>query len=85
MDTRFPVSIMPALSFGPARSDAIVLQFAPQAFVGFGPAVEGRFMVCDLVITRPDTDHAMKQQHCNMATGDNAPWLFVEYTYTRRR
>lgn len=84
MDTRFPVSIMPASSFGPRRDEAITLQFAPQAFIGFGQAVEGRFMVCDLVITRPDADHAVKRQHCNMATGDGVPWLFVEYAYTRK-
>jgi hypothetical protein len=85
MDTRFPVSIMPASSLGPARGDTITLQFAPQAFVGFGTAVEGRFMVCDLVITHADADHETKRQHCNMATGGGAPWRFVEYTYTRRR
>jgi hypothetical protein len=85
MDTRFPVSIMPAWSFSGARGDTIRVEFAPQGFVGFGAEVEGRFMVADLVVTRSDADHEAKRMHFNMARGEGAPWLFVEYIYTRRR
>jgi hypothetical protein len=85
MDTRFPVSIMPAWSFGPTPRDTVTVQFAPQAFVGFGKEVEGRFLVADIVFTRTDADHEAKRMHFHMATGDGAPWLFVEYIYTRRR
>lgn len=85
MDTRFPVSIMPAWSFGPAQDNKIVLQFATQAFVGFGAEVEGRFMVSDMNISKADADHELKQQHVNMATGGGPPWLFVQYEYTRKR
>jgi hypothetical protein len=85
MDTRFPVSIMPAWSFGPARDSSITLQFAPQAFVGFGPQVEGRFMVSDLVVTWSDASHEVKRQHVTMADGSGARWLFVQYEYSRRR
>lgn len=84
MDTRFPVSIMPAASFGPAVNGTITLQFQPQGFVGFGDAVEGRFMLSDMVVSHPDADHDRKQQHVQMATGGGAPWLFVQYEYARR-
>lgn len=85
MDTRFPVSIMPAWSFGAQRDGKVTLQFQSQAFVGFGGEVEGRFMVSDLVVTRTDNDHDLKQQHVIMADGTGAEWLFAQYEYTRRR
>jgi hypothetical protein len=84
MDTRFPVSIMPAWGSAPARDGVIALQFEPQAFVGFGPAVEGRFMVSDMVISCPDPDHVLKEQHVMMANGTGERWLFAQYEYTRR-
>jgi hypothetical protein len=63
----------------------ITLLFAPQAFVGFGGAVEGRSMLSDMVLTQPDDDdHDLKQQHVRMATGEGQSWLFVRYDYTRR-
>ncbi len=83
MDTRFPVSLMPARSFGPAVDGKIDLQFEPQGFVGFGPAVEGRFMVSDMAISSPDADHILKKQHVMMANGTGKSWLFVRYEYTR--
>ena len=84
MDTRFPVSIMPAWSSGPARDGKITLQFQPQAFVGFGPAVEGRFMTSDMVISSQGAGKMLKEQHVTMADGTGASWLFVRYEYTRR-
>jgi len=85
MDTRFPVSIMPAASFGPDGAGEVRVQFEPQGFVGFGAAVEGRFMVSDMTITHLDADHEIKRQRASLATGDGKPWLFVQYEYTRRR
>lgn len=84
MDTRFPVSIMPARSFGPAVDGRIDVQFEPQGFVGFGPEVEGRFMISDMAISSPDPDHMLKEQHVMMANGTGKSWLFVRYEYTRR-
>jgi hypothetical protein len=84
MDTRFPVSIMPASSFGPARDGRIDVQFVPQGFVGFGSEVEGRFMISDMAISSPDADHALKEQHVMMANGTGKSWLFVRYEYSRR-
>jgi hypothetical protein len=85
MDTRMPVSIMPAWSMGAARDGKLTLQFAPQAFVGFGQEVEGRFMVSDMVLSQTDADRLLKQQHVSMANGTGKTWLFVQYEYTRRR
>lgn len=85
MDTRFPVSIMPATSFADAEGDTLSFRFDSQAFVGFGAEVEGRFMVCTMTITRPDADHEVKKQYFNMAYGDGKPWLFVQYEYVRVR
>jgi hypothetical protein len=85
MDTRFPVSIMPARSFGPAAGSKIDVQFEPQGFVGFGPEVEGRFMISDMAISNPDPDHVLKEQHAMMANGTGKNWLFVRYEYTRRK
>jgi hypothetical protein len=85
MDTRFPVSIMPAAGFRPTRDGRIELQFAPQAFVGFGDAVEGRFMVSDMTITHSDADHMVKEQHVIMADGAGGNWTLARYEYVRRR
>lgn len=83
MDTRFPVSIMPARSFGPAVDGKIDVQFEPQGFVGFGPDVEGRFMLSDMAISEIDADHMLKEQHVMMANGTGESWLFVRYEYSR--
>ncbi len=85
MDTRFPVSIMPARSSGAAPEGTILVQFEPQAFVGFGKDVEGRFMVSDMAIRQPDEDRVVKEQHVLMADGTGRRWRFVRYEYVRRR
>jgi hypothetical protein len=85
MDTRFPVSIMPAKSTGIGEDARIALQFESQAFVGFGANVEGRFMLSDMVVTSSDKDHQVKEQRVNMANWTGESWLFVRYEYTRQR
>ncbi len=84
MDTRFPVSIMPAWSFGPQHEGKITVEFNPQAFVGFGKDVAGRFMVSDMVISQPAPDRTLKEQHVTMADGTGRTWQFVRYDYQRR-
>jgi hypothetical protein len=84
MDTRFPVSIMPAWSFGGERDGKLTLYFEPLGFVGFGPQVEGRLTRSDMVITRPAADRDTKQQHFIQSNGTGAEWLFIQYEYTRR-
>jgi hypothetical protein len=85
LDTRFPVSIMAAMSSGLSEDQAIVLQFEPQAFVGFGSEVEGRFMLSNMTITSVDPDHMLKEQRVSMANGSGTSWLFVRYEYARHR
>ena len=51
MDTRLPVSIMPARSFGPAVDRTVRLRFEPLGFVGFGEEVGGTLMQSDMRIT----------------------------------
>ena len=85
MDTRFPVSIMPAKSSGIDEGARITLQFEPQAFVGFGANVEGRFMLSDMAVTSIDKDHQVKEQRVNMANGTGESWVFVRYEYVRQR
>ncbi len=85
MDTRFPVGIMPASSFGGERNDAVTLHFEAVAFPGFGVEVEGRQVRSDLVITRQGADRERKQQHFIRADGTGVEWLAVQYEYTRRK
>jgi hypothetical protein len=86
MDTRFPVSIMPAAGSGLSGTrEPIVVQFVAQAFVGFGDDVEGRFMTSDMSISSPDPDHVIKEQRVSMANGSGDSWLFVRYEYVRRK
>ena len=85
LDTRMPVGIMPAWSYDRGAGKALVLQFEPIAFVGFGPTVEGRMLRSDLTITRLDADHETKEQRFLLADGEGRPWTAVRYEYTRRK
>jgi hypothetical protein len=85
MDTRFPVSIMPAWSFGGERGGKLTLYFEPLGFVGLGKPVEGRLTRSDLVITRQAANRDMKQQHFIQSDGTGAEWLFIQYEYTKRQ
>jgi hypothetical protein len=84
MDTRFPVGIMPAWSFGGEETGTLRLLFEPLGFVGFGADVEGRLTRSDMVISRPGADRELKQQHFIQANGSGTEWLAVQYEYTRR-
>jgi hypothetical protein len=83
MDTRLPVSIMPARSFGPAGDRTLRLQFEPLGFVGFGEEVGGTLMQSDMRITSQSPDRELKQQHFIVADGTAREWLAVQYEYRR--
>ena len=85
LDTRFPVGIMPAYSFGKEQGRDITLVFEPIAFVGFGRDVEGRMVRSNFVITRDTDDHDFGRQYWVQADGEGQEWLAVQYEYTRRR
>jgi hypothetical protein len=83
MDTRLPVSIMPARSFGPAQDRTLRVQFEPLGFVGFGEEVGGTLMQSDMRITNQSPDRELKQQHFIVADGTAREWLAVQYEYRR--
>jgi hypothetical protein len=83
MDTRLPVSVMPARSFGPAENGTLRLQFEPLGFVGFGDEVGGTLMQSDLRITTRSPGRELKQQHFIVADGTAREWLAVQYEYRR--
>ncbi len=83
MDTRLPVSIMPASSFGRAENATLHLLFDPLGFVGFGPEVDGKLTRSELVITTRSASHELKQQYFASADGTGRQWLAVQYEYRR--
>lgn len=86
MDTRLPVGIMPAYSFGKGSSDGtLTLIFEPIAFAGVGKTVEGHMMRSNLVITRDGNDHEFSRQHFIRSDGSEQEWLAVQYEYRRRK
>jgi hypothetical protein len=86
LDTRFPVGLMPAYSFGKQKTgEPLRLIFEPIAFAGMGQEVEGHMMRSNLLITRKNADHEIFQQYFIASDGSEREWLAVQYEYTRRR
>jgi Protein of unknown function (DUF1579) len=83
MDTRLPVSIMPASSFGRAQGDTLRLVFEPLGFVGFSPEVDGKLTQSELAITTSSGSRELKQQQFISADGTGRQWLAVQYEYRR--
>jgi hypothetical protein len=83
MDTRLPVSIMPASSFDRAENGPLRLVFEPLGFIGFAAEVDGTLTRSDLLITSPSATHELKQQHFIRADGTGRQWLAVQYEYRR--
>jgi hypothetical protein len=85
LDTRLPVGIMPAWSFGKGTSGTLTLHFESLAFVGLGDDVEGRMIRSNFEITRESDDHEFGRQYWIQADGTGRQWLAVQYEYQRRR
>jgi len=83
IDTRFPVGIMPAYSFGRDTPGKIELEFQPIAFVGLGRDVEGQMVRSNFVISWDGPDRETARQYWVAADGTGRQWLAVEYGYTR--
>jgi hypothetical protein len=83
MDTRLPVSIMPASSFGRAENGTLRMVFEPLGFIGFGTEVDGKLTRSDMLITSRSAAHELKQQHFIRADGIGRQWLAVQYEYRR--
>ena len=83
MDTRAPVGLMPAWSFGPAVDGVIRVEFAPFAVPGDGAAVSGQMLRMDTVVAHQGSDRDTKDQHFNLADGTGTTWLAHRYAYAR--
>jgi hypothetical protein len=84
LDTRLPVGIMPATSFGQETRGELIFEFAPLGFVGSGLEVGGTMVRSNLVITRDSDNHEVSRQYFIAADGTGREWLAVQYDYTRR-
>ena len=84
MDTRAPVGIMSAASFGRAEADQIRLVFQPFAVAGPGADATGQMLRMDQVITYQGQARDMKEQHFIMADGNGTAWLAHRYAYVQR-
>jgi hypothetical protein len=69
MDTRNPVGLMPASSFGPGQDGKFTLIFEPFALPGTGEKVTGQLLHMDEVITVKDVDHDAGEEHFIVADG----------------
>jgi hypothetical protein len=83
IDTRFPVGIMPAYSFGRDTPGKIELEFQPIAFVGLGRDVEGQMVRSNFVISWDRPDRETARQYWVAADGTGRQWLAVQYEYAR--
>jgi hypothetical protein len=83
LDTRAPIGLMPARSFGGVAGDSITVYFENSALAGFGPEFEGRLFFARHVTTRESDDRDVSRQYWTRAGGPE--WLAVEYEYTRKR
>jgi len=85
LDTRNPVGLMPAASFGPGEKGNFTLLFEPFALAGPGPAVAGQMLRMDEVFTRQDADHDSAEERFMLADGSGNMWLAYKYDYVRRK
>lgn len=85
MDTRNPVGLMPAASFGPGENGKITLIFEPFAIAGSSKNVTGQMLRMDETLTQQDADHDRGEEHFMLADGSGKMWLAYLYEYVRRR
>jgi hypothetical protein len=83
LDTRAPVGLMPAKSFGQEQESSITVHFENSALAGFGPELEGRLLRARHVTTVESDDRDVSRQY--WSSPGEQEWLAVEYAYTRRR
>ena len=85
LDTRNPVGLMPAASFGPGEQGTITLTFEPFAIAGSGVNVTGQMLRMNEIIIPQDADHDRAEERFMMADGSGKMWLAYQYEYVRRR
>ncbi len=84
LDTRNPVGLMPAASFGPGENGQITLMFEPFALPGPGANVTGQMLRMDEIMVQTDAAHDMAEERFMMANGSGKMWVTYRYDYTRR-
>ena len=84
MDTRVPVGLMPAYSFGRGEEGRITVVFEPFAMPGTGPDVTGQMMSMDQAVIEQGPDRDRKDQRFMLADGTGQLWLANRYDYVRR-
>ncbi len=85
IDTRNPVGLMPAASFGPGEKGTITLTFEPFAIAGSGVNVTGQMLRMNEIMIRQDPDHDRAEERFLVADGSGTTWLAYQYEYVRRR
>jgi len=83
MDTRAPIGLMPAKSFGDGQGSSITVHFENSALAGFGPDLEARLFRAKHVTTTESDVRDVTRQYWTSAGGGE--WLAVQYEYTRKR
>lgn len=83
LDTRNPVGLMPATSFGPGEPGTITLRFEPFAIPGPGTDVTGQMLRMEETISVQDADHDTAEEYFMMADGTGQAWLAYKYEYVR--
>jgi len=84
LDTRNPVGLMPATSFGPGEPGRIDLRFEPFAVPGPGAEVTGQMLRMEETISLQDADHDIAEERFMMADGSGQVVLAYKYEYTRK-
>ncbi len=84
LDTRNPVGLMPAASFGPGEKGQITLTFEPFALPGPGANVTGQMLRMDEIMMQKDATHDMAEERFMMADGSGKMWVAYRYDYVRR-
>ncbi|CAA9257958.1 MAG: hypothetical protein AVDCRST_MAG95-2181 [uncultured Adhaeribacter sp.] len=84
IDTRNPVGLMPAASFGPGEKGKFTLTFDPFALAGPGMNVAGQMLRMEEVISQQDANHDTGEEYFILADGSGKRWLAYKYDYVRR-
>ena len=84
MDTRAPVGIMPAASYGREEEKRINVRFDSFTIPGDGAGVSGQMLRMEQDIIQEDANHDRKDQYFILADGSGKRWLAHRYAYTRR-
>lgn len=85
LDTRNPVELMPAASFGPGEPASFTLQFEPFALPGTSPTPSGQLQQMQEIISQQDADHDRAEEFFVLTDGTGKKWLAFRYEYVRRR